>query len=84
VSDSDVNTDDYDGDVDDGWIKNDDLSNLEQFLGNTGLTFTPDDATSISEVVSRLLGNHFLEILVEQSNLYHDRNADKYKTPQSL
>jgi hypothetical protein len=49
VSDSDVNIDD-DNDVSDGW-SNDDLRSLEQFLGNTSLTFTPNDPTSISEVV---------------------------------
>jgi hypothetical protein len=32
VSDSDVNTDDDNGDVD-GWINNDNLRNLEQCLG---------------------------------------------------
>jgi hypothetical protein len=34
--------------------------------------------------VNRFLGNEFLEILVEQSNLCHARNADKYKTSQKL
>jgi hypothetical protein len=78
VSDSDVNIYD-DNDVDDGWTENDDLRNLEQFLGNTGLTFTPNDPTSISVVVNHILGNGFLETRVEQSNLYHAQNADKYK-----
>jgi hypothetical protein len=59
--------------------KIDDLRFLEQFLCNTCLTFTPDDPIRISEVVTRFLGNDFLEILVEQSNLYHTQNADKYK-----
>jgi hypothetical protein len=36
------------------------LRNLEQFLGNTELTFTPDDLISISEVVNGFLGNDFL------------------------
>jgi hypothetical protein len=79
VSVSNVNIDDDDDvDVDDGWNKNDDYRNLEQFLGATGLTFTPDDPTSISEVVNRFIGNDFLEILVELSNLHHAQNADKY------
>jgi hypothetical protein len=69
VSDSDVNIVD-DNDVDNGWTKSDDLGNLEQFLGNTGLAFTYHDPTRISEVVNRFLGNYFLEILVQQSNLY--------------
>jgi hypothetical protein len=33
VSDSDVNVDDCDNDVGDGWTKNDDIKNLEQYLG---------------------------------------------------
>jgi hypothetical protein len=78
VSGSEVNFN-VDDDFDDGRNKNDDLRNLEQILGNTGLTFTPDDPTSISEVVDRFLENDFLEILVEQSNLYHAQSADKYK-----
>jgi hypothetical protein len=69
VSDSDVNSEDEE-DVDDGWTKNDDLRNLKQFLGNTGLTLTPDDPTRISEVVNQFIWNNFLEILVKQSNLY--------------
>jgi hypothetical protein len=75
VSDSDVNIDDDDVDL----TKNYDLRNLEQFLDNTGLTFTPVGPTSISEVVNCFLGNNFLEILVEQSNFYHAQNADKNK-----
>jgi hypothetical protein len=51
------------------------LRNVEQFLGNTSITYT----YSISEVVNRFLGNDFLEILVEQSNLYHAQNAEKCK-----
>jgi hypothetical protein len=80
VRDSDVNIDN-ENDVDDGWNKSDDLKNLEQFLGNTALTFTPDEPTRISEAVNRFLGNDLLEILVEQSHLYHAQNANKYKTP---
>jgi hypothetical protein len=82
VSSSDVNNDLYinfhdDNDIDHGRTKNDDLRNLEQFLGNTGHTFTSDDPTSIFEVMTRFLENDFLEILLEQSNLYHAQNADK-------
>lgn len=58
LSDSDVNTDD--DDVVDDLTKNDDLRDLEQYLGNTGLTLTPDDPTSTSEVVNRFLENVFL------------------------
>jgi hypothetical protein len=83
VSDSDVDIYD-DCDVDDGLTENDDYGNVEQFVGNTGCTFTPDDTTSISEVVSRYLGNDFLETFVEQSNLCHAQNADKTKTPHRL
>jgi hypothetical protein len=36
------------------------LRNLEQFLGNTSITYT----SSISEVENRFLGNDFPEILV--------------------
>jgi hypothetical protein len=56
--------DDDDDDVEDGFTKNY-LGNLEQSLGNIGLTFTHDDHTSVSEVVNSFLGNYFLEILVE-------------------
>jgi hypothetical protein len=62
VSDSDVNIDDDDDDDDDddGCSKNYDLRSLHQSLGNSGLTFTSDDPTIISEIVNHFLGNHFL------------------------
>jgi hypothetical protein len=60
--------------------KNDDLRFLEQFLGSICLTVTPGEPSSISEAVSHFLRNSFLEILVEESNLYHAQNAGKYKT----
>jgi hypothetical protein len=78
VSDSDVNIDD-DNDVD-GWTKNDYLRNLEQFLGNIGLSFIPEYPTNISEIMNSFLGIFFFFILVEQSNLYDAEHADKYKS----
>jgi hypothetical protein len=42
-----------DSDVNDGWT-NDDLRNLEQFLGDTGLTFTPSDPTGTGCGISQL------------------------------
>jgi hypothetical protein len=62
VSDPDVNIDDNDDDDDDDeeeeedddddcWTNNDNLKNLEQFLGDTALTFTPNDPITVSEVV---------------------------------
>jgi hypothetical protein len=80
VSDSDINDDDDDDDDDGGCSKNNDLRILEQFIGNSGLTFTPDDPTSISEIVNCFLRNHFLEICVEQSDLCHAQNSDKCKS----
>lgn len=81
MSDLDVHKDDYEG-ADDGctklWYKK-----FRTVLGNTDITCTPDDPVSISEVVNRSLGNNLLETLVEQSNVYHVQNADKYKSPQS-
>jgi hypothetical protein len=47
-------------------VLNNDLRNLEQFLGNTSITYT----SSNSEDVNHFLGNNFLEIFVEQSSLY--------------
>jgi hypothetical protein len=67
VSNSNVNIDD---DGDGGFYKNDHLRNLEQFLCNTSLTFVSDDPTSISEVLNRFIGNDFLEIPADQSDLY--------------
>lgn len=60
VSDSDLNIDYEDEDVDDGCSKKDDLRNLEQFLGDTSPTFTPDHPISTSEVVNSFLGNDFM------------------------
>jgi hypothetical protein len=79
VSDSYVIIDDDDDDVNDGCTKTGDSRNLEQYLGNTGLTFTPEDSTGISELVNHFLANDFLEILLEESDLFHAQHADKHK-----
>jgi hypothetical protein len=58
-----INTDDEDDDDNDGCSKYDDLRKLEQFLGNTSRTFTPDHPASTSEVVNRFFGNDFMTFL---------------------
>lgn len=60
--------------------KNDDLRTLEQYLGNTGLTLTPDDPTSISEVVNRFLENVFF---IVENQVYTMLNMQtSTRTPQ--
>jgi hypothetical protein len=80
VSDSDLNIDDED---DDG-SKNDDLRNLEQFLGDTSLTFIPDHPTSTSEGVNRFIGNAFMTFLWNYEIYTMLKIQTDTKAPQSL
>jgi hypothetical protein len=67
-------------DTDDGFTKDDPLRNLEPFEGVKGLTYTPQNPSSISEAVDHYCGDQFFKIFAEQSNLYHNQNLDKHKT----
>jgi hypothetical protein len=84
VSDSHLNTDDEDLDVDDGYSKNGDLRNLEQFLGNSSPTFTLSHPISTSEVVNRFLVNDFMTFLWSNESYTMLKIQTNIKTPQIL
>lgn len=64
----------------DGWTTHDPERNLEAFSGNPGITYTPKDASSISEVVGRFLDDEFFTLMIDQTNLYRKQNVHRYKT----
>jgi hypothetical protein len=49
----------------------------ESFLGTTGLNRVTDNPESVAEVVSSIIGDDLIQLLTEQSNLYHSQNAEK-------
>ena len=47
----------------------------EPFLGTTGLNIVIDNPESVVEVVSSVIDDNLIQLLTEQSNLYHSQNA---------
>jgi len=57
----------------------------EAFLGTTGLIVVIDNPESFVEVTSSVIGDKLIQLLTEQSNLYHSQNAQKWKiSPKTL
>jgi len=57
----------------------------EPFLGSTDLNIIIDNPVSIVEVVSSVIGADLIQLLTEQSNLYHSQIAQKWKfLPETL
>jgi len=63
----------------DVWCKTDKKPSNEPFLGTTGLNIVNDNPESVVEVMSSIIGDHFIQLLTEKSNLYHSQNAEKWK-----
>jgi len=61
------------------WFITDKKPSNEPFLGTTGLKIVIDNPESVVEVVSSIIGDDFMQLLTEQSNLYHSQNAQKWK-----
>jgi len=56
----------------------------EPFLGSTDLNIIIDNPVSV-EVVSSVIGADLIQLLTEQSNLYHNQIAQKWKfLPETL
>ena len=69
----------------DGFCKEDPARKIETFEGIRGLTCPPNNNLSIPEAVELFCDNELFSLFVEQSNLYRNQNAAKYKTsPKSL
>jgi len=57
----------------------------EPFLGSTGLDIMTDNPESVVEVMSSITGDDLIQLLIQQSNLYHIQNALKWKvSPKKL
>jgi len=67
------------------WCNTDKQPSNEPFFGTTGLNIVIDNPESIVEVVSSIIGDDLVQLLTEQSNLYHSQNAEKWKvSPKTL
>jgi len=71
--------------ISDVWCKTDIKPSNEHFLGTTGLNIVIDNPESVAEVMSSAIGDDLIQLLTEQSNLYHSQNAEKWKvSPKRL
>jgi len=93
ISDSDSSTEEeersepenFDDKTSDVWCITDKKPNNEPLLGTTDLNIVIDNPESIVEVMSSIIGDDLLQLLTEQSNLYHSQNAQKWKgLPKTL
>jgi len=76
------NSDDKTSDV---WCKTDEKPSNEPFLGTTSLNIVIDNPESVVEVMSSVIDGDLIQLLIEQSNLYHSQNAEKWKVfPKTL
>ena len=61
------------------WIKSNILRNLENFTKVPGVTIQCNNPQSVSEVSKLIFGNHFFNLLISQTNLYHQQIEKSYK-----
>ena len=61
----------------DVWCKTDKKRSNEPFLG-TGLNIVIHNPESVAEVVSSVIGDDLIQLLADQSNLYHSQNSEKW------
>ena len=59
----------------DVWCKFDKIAGNEPFLGTTVLNIIIDSPEFVTDVVSSIIGDDRIQLLNEQSNLYHSWNA---------
>jgi hypothetical protein len=62
------------------WVKTDNTPNLGPFTGNPGVKQIPSDPMKVSQVTGLFLGDTFLDMLCEETNLYYLQNQEKYVT----
>jgi len=68
----------------DMWCRTDEKPSNEPFLGSTGLSIVIDNPGPV-EFVSLAIGGDLVQLLTEQSNLYHSQNAQNWKvSPKTL
>jgi len=68
--------DSSDNKTSDVWCKTDKKPSNEPFLGTTGLNIIIDNPESVAEVMSSIIGEDLIQLLTEQSNLYHIQNSE--------
>ena len=67
------------------WCKTDKKPSNDPFLGTTALNIVIDNPESVAEIVSSIIGDELIQLLTEQSNLYHSQNAKKLNvSPKTL
>jgi hypothetical protein len=60
-------------------VKTDKKPSNEPFLGTIGQNIVINNPESVVEVMSSITGDDLIQLLIQQSNLYHIQNALKWK-----
>ena len=77
TSDSDTNTEEEEnseGVSSDVWRETDKKPSSGPFLGTSGVNLVIDHPVSVADVVKTIIGDDLIQLLTEQSNLYHRQN----------
>jgi hypothetical protein len=55
------------------------------FLGTSGVNMVTDHPVSVADIVNTIIADDLIQLLTEQSNLYHRQNEQKWKMlPKTL
>ena len=88
TSDSDTNREEEENsesESSDVWCENDKKPSRGPFLGTSGVNIVIDHPVSVADVVITVIGDDLIQLLTEQSNLYHRQNEQKWKMlPKTL
>jgi len=56
------------------WCKTDKKPSSGPFLGTSGVNIVIDHPVSVADVMNTIIGDDLIQLLTEQSNLYHRQN----------
>jgi len=80
TSDSDTNTEEEENsesESSDVWCKTDKKPSSGPSLGTSGVNLVIDHTVSVADIVNTIIGDDLIQLLTEQSNLYHRQNEQK-------
>jgi hypothetical protein len=81
TSDSDINTEEEENSESDSsnvWCETDKKPSSDPFLGTAGVNIIIDHPVSVTDVVNTIIGDDLIQLLTEQSDLYHRQNKQKW------
>lgn len=61
------------------WSKTDNVPNIEQFLGQSGVFVMPNNSESVVDVVKLFIGDDLFEYMVTETNRYRAQNPDLFR-----